>query len=276
MGKTAEVVLADAVPVIYKPLPHAESIIHTSQVNGKYDAAIILECDSILRTRLQGLDDHFLISIDHHATSKPFADVNWIDPSACAVAEMVYRIALAAQVKITPEMATCLYAAVLTDTGAFCYSPTNACTFELAKTLVEHGADPARIAQNIYFANPTSKMRLLGAALTNLHREGPLAWMAVTRNDMDRSGALEEDCEGLVNYALGIAGVEVAAFFREAADGRVRVSIRSKGAVNVADMAEKFGGGGHACASGFSVAGTLPAAEARVLSELRDKLSRTS
>lgn len=276
MGKTAEVVLGDAVPVIYKPLPHAESIIHTSHVNGRYDAAIILECDSILRTRLQGLDDHFLISIDHHATSKPFADVNWIDPGACAVAEMVYRVAMGAQVKITPEIATCLYAAVLTDTGAFCFAPTNACTFELAKTLVEHGADPARIAQNIYFANPTSKMRLLGAALSNLHREGPLTWMAVTRNDMDRSGALEEDCEGLVNYALGIAGVEVAAFFRETADGRVRVSIRSKGAVNVADMAEKFGGGGHACASGFSVPGTLPAAEARVLPELRSKLSQTS
>lgn len=276
MGKTAEVVLGDAVPVIYKPLPHAETIIHTSQVNGRYDAAIILECDSILRTRLQGLDDHFLINIDHHATSKPFADVNWIDPSACAVAEMVFRVALAAQVKITPEIATCLYAAVLTDTGAFCYSPTNACTFELAKTLVEHGADPARIAQNIYFANPTSKMRLLGAALSNLHREGALTWMAVTRNDMDRSGALEEDCEGLVNYALGIAGVEVAAFFRETADGRVRVSIRSKGAVNVADMAKKFGGGGHACASGFSVPGPLPAAEVRVLSELRGKLSETS
>ena len=276
MGKTAEVVLGDAVPVIYKPLPHAESIIHTSHVNGRYDAAIVLECDSILRTRLQGLDDHFLISIDHHATSKPFADVNWIDPSACAVAEMVYRVALAAKVKITSEIATCLYAAVLTDTGSFCFAPTNACTFELAKTLVEHGADPARIAQNIYFANPTSKMRLLGAALSNLHREGPLTWMAVTRNDMDRSGALEEDCEGLVNYALSIAGVEVAAFFRETAEGRVRVSIRSKGAVNVADMAEKFGGGGHACASGFSVLGTLPAAEARVLPELRSKLSQTS
>jgi len=276
MGKTAEVVLGDAVPVIYKPLPHAETIIHTSQVNGRYDAAIILECDSILRTRLQGLDDHFLINIDHHASSKPFADVNWIDPSACAVAEMVYRVALAAQVKITHEIATCLYTAVLTDTGAFCFAPTNACTFELAKTLVEHGADPARIAQNIYFANPTSKMRLLGAALSNLHREGALTWMAVTRNDMERSGALEEDCEGLVNYALSIAGVEVAVFFRETADGRVRVSIRSKGAVNVADMAEKFGGGGHACASGFSVPGTLLTAEARVLSELRGKLSKTS
>jgi phosphoesterase RecJ-like protein len=268
--------MGDSVPVIYRPLPHAETIIHTSRVNGSYDAAIILECDSVLRTRLQGLDGHFLINIDHHETSKPFADINWIDPSACAVAEMVYRLALAAGVKITPEIATCLYTAVLTDTGAFCYSPTSACTFELAKILVEHGADPARIAQNVYFSSPTSKMRLLGAALSNLQREGVVTWMSVTRQDMDRCGALEEDCEGLVNYALGIAGVEVAIFFRETHDERVRISIRSKGAVNVADIAGKFGGGGHTCASGFSLPGSLGQAEKKVLSELRSKLPETS
>jgi bifunctional oligoribonuclease and PAP phosphatase NrnA len=276
MGKSAEVVLGDTVPVIYQPLPHAETIRHAAHVNGKYDAAIILECDSLVRTRLQGLEQHFLINIDHHATSKPFADINWIDPSACAVAEMVFRLALVAGVKITPDVATCLYTAVLTDTGSFCYSPTNAQTFELAKRLVEHGAEPARIAQNIYFSSPTSKMRLLGAALSNLHREGPIAWMAVTRQDMDRCGALDEDCEGLVNYALGIAGVEVAVFLREIGADRVRVSIRSKGAVNVADIAGKFGGGGHECASGFSLEGPLQAAEERVLAELRGKIPTTS
>ena len=272
MGKTAEVVLGDSVPVIYRPLPHADSIVHSSRVNGKYDAAIILECDSVVRTRLQGLENHFLINIDHHATSEPFADVNWIDPSACAVAEMVFRLAQAAGVKITPEIATCLYTAVLTDTGSFSYSSTNAHTFDLAKRLVEHGADPARIAHNVYFSSPTSKMRLLGAALSRLHRQGALAWMSVTRDDMDRTGALEEDCEGLVNYALGIAGVEVAAFFRETGAERVRVSLRSKGALNVSEMAEKFGGGGHGCASGFSVAGPLAEAERIVLAELRPKL----
>jgi len=276
MGKSAEVVFGDTVPVIYQPLPHAETIQHAHLVNGKYDAAIILECDSVVRTRLQGLEEHFLINIDHHATSKPFADVNWIDPGACAVAEMVFRLAQAAGVKITADIATCLYAAVLTDTGAFCYSPTNAHTFELAKRLVEHGADPARIAQSIYFSTPTSKMRLLGAALSNLHREGAMTWMSVTRQDMDRCGALDEDCEGLVNYALSIAGVEVAVFFRETGAERVRVSIRSKGAVNVADIAEKYGGGGHECASGFSTAGPLSAAEELVLGELRGKIPTTS
>ncbi|PYP90520.1 MAG: bifunctional oligoribonuclease/PAP phosphatase NrnA [Candidatus Angelobacter sp. Gp1-AA117] len=273
MGKSAEIVMSDYVPVIYKPLPFSDTIVHALQVNGKYEAAIILECDSVQRTRIQGLEQHFLINIDHHHSSKPFANVNWIDTSACATAEMIFRLAIAAGVQITPEIATCLYTAVLTDTGSFCYAPTNAHTFDLARRLVEHGADPARVAQNVYFSNPTSKMRLLGAALSTLHREGPITWMTVTREDMDRCGALEEDCEGLVNYALGIAGVEVAMFFREIADHRVRVSIRSKGAINVATVAEAFGGGGHECASGFSVEGPVSAAIDRVVVELRAKVA---
>jgi phosphoesterase RecJ-like protein len=275
MGKHAEVVLGDNVPVIYKPLPFADDIIHAASVNGHYDAAIILECDSVQRTRLQGVEANFLINIDHHVTSKPFAHVNWIDPSACAVAEMVFRLAKAARVKITPEIATCLYTAVLTDTGSFCYSPTNEHTFDLARQLVEHGADPAHIAQNVYFSSPTSKMRLLGYALNNLHREETLTWMWVTREDMERCGALDEDCEGLVNYALGIAGVEAAVFFREVANERVRVSIRSKGALNVADLAQQFGGGGHECAAGFSTEGPLAASIDMVLGHLRDRMPRS-
>ena len=111
----------------------------------------------------------------------------------------------------------------------------------------------------IYSDHSTAKMRLLGAALSNLHREGALAWISVTQEQMEHCGAKEEDCEGLVNYALGIAGVEVAVFFREIADNRVRVSVRSKGAINVADIATDFGGGGHECASGFSQKMALPA-----------------
>lgn len=272
MGKSADVVLRDSVPVIYQPLPQSETIIHSSRPDGDYEAAIILECDSVQRTRLEGLENLFLINIDHHISAKPFANVNWIDSTAAATAELIFRLAQAAQVKLTPEIATCLYTAVLTDTGSFCYSPTNACTFELAKLLVEHGADPNHIAQNVYFSSPISKMRLLGAALSRLEHEGPMTWMSITRHDMERFDALDEDCEGLVNYALGIAGVEVAVFFREVAKERVRVSLRSKGAVNVAAIAEKFGGGGHECAGGFATQGPLDKAAERVLSELRRHL----
>jgi len=271
MGKHAQVVLRDGVPRIYQPLPYADKVVKAEAVNGNYEAAIILECDSIQRTRLAGLEDQFLISIDHHLTGRPFAHVNWIDPHAVATAEMVYRLAAEARVRISPEIATCLYTAVLTDTGSFMFEGTSEHTFELARELVLAGADPARCARNVYFAHSTAKMRLLGAALSNLRREGHLAWIWVTQEQMQRVQAREEDCEGLVNYALSIFEVEVAAFFRELPDGRYRVSLRSKGGLNVAAVAEQFGGGGHQCASGCSVDGPLPAATAQVLAQLRSR-----
>ncbi len=269
MGKQADVFLSDGVPYIYKPLPFAETVVVAPTVPPEYEAAIILECDSVQRTRLDGLENHYLINIDHHSTARPFANVNWIDPSACATAEMIFRLAREAGVKISSDIATCLYTAVLTDTGSFCFNGTNERTFALAQELVRAGADPSAIAQNVYFSNPTSKMRLLGSALSNLHQDGELAWMYISRDHMERAEATDEDSEGLVNYALAIEGVEVALFFREQSDGRFRVSLRSKGAINVASVAERFGGGGHECASGCSIEGPLSVAVERILMQFR-------
>jgi phosphoesterase RecJ-like protein len=269
MGKQADVVLHDAVPRIYRPLPFADQVVQANRLNGSYQAAIILECDSLLRTRLEGLEDRFLINIDHHASGRPFADVNWIDPHAVATAEMVFRLGREAGVPLSPEIATCLYTALMTDTGSFMFQGTNEHTFALARELTLAGADPAHCARNIYFAHSGAKMRLLGEALRNLNQEGHLAWIWVTQEQMERCGAKEEDCEGLVNYALSIADAEVAVFFRELPDGRFRVSLRSKGKVNVATLAERFGGGGHECASGCAVKGPLPAAVGEILSQLR-------
>ena len=269
MGKHADVVLHDAVPRIYRPLPFADQVVQANRLNGSYEAAIILECDSLLRTRLEGLEDRFLINIDHHASGRPFADVNWIDPHAVATAEMVFRLGREAGVPLSPEIATCLYTALMTDTGSFMFQGTNEHTFALARELTLAGADPAHCARNIYFAHSGAKMRLLGEALRNLNQEGHLAWIWVTQEQMERCGAKEEDCEGLVNYALSIADAEVAVFFRELPDGRFRVSLRSKGKVNVAKLAERFGGGGHECASGCAVKGPLQAAVSEILSQLR-------
>jgi phosphoesterase RecJ-like protein len=268
MGKQASVVLSDGIPSIYRPLPFADTVLHDTDQAPEAEAVIILECDSVQRTRLAGLEQHYLINIDHHATARPFADVNWIDPSACATAEMIFRLAREAGVKISPEVATCLYTAVLTDTGSFCFHGTTERTFSLAQELVRCGANPVSIAQNVYFSTQLSKMRLLGAALSGLHREGTLAWMHVERDTMERCQASEEDCEGLVNYALAIKGIEVALFFREQPDGCFRVSLRSKGAVNVAKVAQAFGGGGHECASGCCVPGPLSAATDSLLAQL--------
>src|SRR5271157_46373 len=269
MGKQANVVLSDGVPGIYRPLPFSDSVLRTTDHAPQAEAVIILECDSVQRTCLTGLEQHYLINIDHHATARPFGDLNWIDPNACATAEMIFRLAREAGVKISPEVATCLYTAVLTDTGSFCFHGTTERTFALAQELVRRGADPVRIAHNVYFSTHVSKMRLLGAALSSLRTDGTLAWMHVDRAAMESCHANDEDCEGLVNYALAIHGIEVALFFREQSDGRFRISLRSKGRVNVAAVAEVFGGGGHQCASGCALDGPLPAALEQLLAELR-------
>jgi bifunctional oligoribonuclease and PAP phosphatase NrnA len=269
MGKHADVVLHDGVPRVYRSLPFADQVVQTNVVNGNYEAAIILECDSINRTRLQGLENRFLISIDHHQTGRPFAHVNWIDPHAVATAEMVFRLSREAGVKISPDIATCLYTALMTDTGSFMFQGTNENTFALARELVLDGADPAHCAQGIYFAHSEAKIRLLGEALRNLQIDGSIGWVWITQKQMEECAAREEDCEGLVNYVLSIGDLEVAIFFRELPDGRFRVSLRSKGKLDVARVAEIFGGGGHQCASGCSVDGPLLEAIRQVLAQIR-------
>jgi bifunctional oligoribonuclease and PAP phosphatase NrnA len=269
MGKHADVVLHDGVPRIYRSLPFADEVLQSDRVPGSYEAAIILECDSIHRTRLEGLEKHFLISIDHHVSGRPFAHVNWIDPHAVATAEMVFRLAREADVKFSPGVATCLYTALMTDTGSFMFQGTNESTFSLARELVLAGADPAHCARGIYFAHSVAKIRLLGEALRNLNIEGHIGYFWVTQKQMERCAAIEEDCEGLVNYVLSIGGVEVAAFFRELSDCRYRVSLRSKGKVDVADVAESFGGGGHECASGCSLDGPLADAVRQVILQIK-------
>jgi len=272
MGKQADGFLGDGVPFIYRGLPGAADIRTGPVDRTQYDGAVILECDSFERTQLEGIDGLFSVNIDHHATAGKYADVNYVVSTAAAASELVHRLALAAAVTVTPEIATCLYTAMLTDTGAFCYSGTNAQTFDFARNMVLAGANPVAVAQQVYFSNPASKMHLLGRALSNLQCEGALAWMHVSEADMLSSGATEQDCEGLVNWALSIHGIEAAAFFREIAGPRYRVSLRSKGRIDVACIAETFGGGGHSCASGHAIAGPLEVARERVLTALRHAL----
>jgi phosphoesterase RecJ-like protein len=273
MGKQADLVSPDQIPSIYRGLPGVDAIQLGSVVHGPYDAVILLECDGLERTNLQGLEAFFLINIDHHLSGRNFAQLNWIDREAASVGELVYRLAQAAGATLTQPMATCLYTTILTDTGGFCYGATRASTFALAHRLVLAGADPIRIAEQVCFSAPASKMLLLGAALRNLKREGRIAWLWVTHQEIMRTCASEQDCEGIVNFAIGIAGIEAAAFLHETAEGRIRLSLRSKGAVDVSQIAGRLGGGGHRTSAGSSLEGPLMDALQRVLNELRPSMA---
>jgi len=271
LGKDVTVVFADPIPLIYQYLPGIDHVIHALPEDLP-DCAIFLECGCVERSGFSSIPARYSINIDHHKSSLPFADFNWIDPTACAVGAMVYDLAIAAGVHVTRDMATCLYTAVLTDTGSFTYTSTDSSTFALAESLTRMGADANRIAQSIYFSNPASKIRLLGIALSNMAIDGEIAWSFVTQEEMSRVEAVPEDCEGVVNYLIGIAGIETAAFLRECAfpDGHIewRTSLRSKTEVDVASVAEIFGGGGHRNASGCNVPDSLQLASKRILDEL--------
>lgn len=272
MGKQVDVVTADHVPTLYRRLPGANHIRPAVEISGAYDAIVLLECDDLARAGLRGLEKYFLINIDHHVSGRGYAHLNWIDCEAPSVGEMVYRLVRAAGATVTPQMATCLYTTVLTDTGGFSYGSIRASTFELARDLVAAGADPVRIAQEVCFSTPISKMLLLGAALNNLHREGRVAWLWVTHQDTVRTCAVDEDCEGIVNFAIGVADIEAAAFLRELPEGRIRMSLRSKGKLNVAEVASRLGGGGHDNAAGCTVDGPLARALDEILALLRSAL----
>ena len=272
IGCEIDAVLSDPVPLIYRSLPGVDRIRRASDVSSDIPC-ILLECDGIERTGLTGLSGRMLINIDHHASGRAFGVLNWIDPDACAVGAMVYQIAQAAGAKVTPAIATCLYTAILSDTGAFTYDGTDATTFAVARDLTLAGAKPGEIARDIYFSSPESKIRLLGMALCRMRREGPIAWTWITLDDLRNASAEIEDCEGVINHLIGVTGVEGAVFFREMDEpSRFRLSLRSKGALNVAKVAEHFGGGGHRTASGCTVRGPLDSAAASVLAQLRKAL----
>lgn len=278
MGKQTTVVFTDNIPPVFRGLPGVERICSTLPTVMP-EAAIFLECSSVERSSIDAAQfaataPALTINIDHHLSGREFATFNWIDPQECAVGAMIYDLAIASGTTITPALATCLYAAVLTDTGSFHYSSTTARTFTMAAHLVEAGAEPHVISQAIYQSNPPGRVRLLGAALRNLqidHASGDaVAWCSVSLADQAAAGASVEDTEGIVNYLIGIAGVEAAAFIRELpAPQPYRLSLRSKGAVDVSKVAERFGGGGHRSASGCNIAGSLAEVTESIIAELR-------
>jgi phosphoesterase RecJ-like protein len=278
MGKDVVVAFNDPIPEQFRCLSGVERIVHELP-RATPDAAILLECDCVQRTGFHDIDARFTINIDHHRSGRNYADFNWIDPQACAVGAMVYDVARAADVHISKDIADCLYTAVLTDTGSFNYPGTNAATFELAAHLVDCGTNPNQIAQCMYFSNPVSKLRLLGAALSNLQVRDGICWSIITLDDLERTGASVEDCEGVVNHLIGIAEVEAAVLLRQQPEtSEFRLSLRSKGTgnVDVSAVAEYFGGGGHRNASGCTLHGTVADVTDRIVAALEAEIVSAS
>jgi phosphoesterase RecJ-like protein len=278
LGKEAEIITHDAVPQAYKKLPGAEAIRVTPTVDRDYDAVFVIECSDISRPGLADLDKQFVVNIDHHATSALFGDINWIDATASAVGEMIYNLCKAIGVRVTKEIAECVYTALVTDTGSFHYSNTTDRTFKVASELVKAGVKPAKVSQDVFSSYPWSKLSLLSQVLATARRDpsGRVAWMRHTMAMQESAGATEEDSDGFVNYPLTVTEVEAVALLKEASPGIYRTSLRSKGDVNVARIAEKFGGGGHRNAAGCTLKGNWDEAERMIVALLTEAVETLS
>ncbi len=270
LDKEPEVIMRDPVPLAYQKLPGAELVRVTPRVDLPYDAVFVIECSDVDRPGLIDLEKQFVVNIDHHSTTALFGTINWIDSTASAVGEMIYNLCKAIGVRVTREIAECVYTALVTDTGSFHYSNTTERTFKVASELVRAGVKPAKVSQAVFGNYPWSKIELTSSVLATVRRDasGRVAWLRQTQEMQERAGASDEDGDGLVNYPLSCGEVEAVAFFKENKPGEYRVSLRSKCDVNVARIAEQFGGGGHRNAAGCTFCGTVEEAEQAIVAPL--------
>src|SRR5437870_8570926 len=236
LDKDVEVIMRDAAPHSYQQLPGTDAIRVTAAVDRACDAGFVIECSDIDRPGLIDLEKQFVVNIDHHSTTELFGAVNWIDPTASAVGEMIYNLCKATGVRVTKEIAECVYTALLTDTGSFHYSNTTERTFKIASELIRTGVKPAKTAEAIFGSYQWPKIELLGQVLATARRDetGHVAWMRQTLEMQAQTHASDEDADGFVNYPLAVGEVEAAALFKECSRGVYRTSLRSKGDVNVA------------------------------------------
>jgi phosphoesterase RecJ-like protein len=259
LGKDVGVVSRDPVPPQFETCPGVERIIVTDHVDDPGDAVIVMECGDLTRPGIGGLDRGFVINIDHHPGNTMYGALNWFDLSAAACGEMVFDLIRALGVPLTREIATHIYVAVLTDTGSFHYSNITPRTFEIARLCTEAGVNPAVIARDVYDSHRIGRLKLFRAVLNGMQLDPTerVATMAVTRQMAAGCGATYEDTEGLVNFPLSAQEVLAVVFFKENGAEDWRVSLRSKGDVDVNAVAREFGGGGHKNASGCGVRGTF-------------------
>jgi phosphoesterase RecJ-like protein len=215
------------------------------------------------------------VVIDHHiASDDPAGDILLTDTTACSTGELVYDLACEVGAEITPRVAKSLYAAILTDTGGFRFSNTTPRSHAVAADLLAGGVDPEEMYQRVYASAPAGRLRLLAEVLQTLgvDEQKGLAWLSMHAGAMEQYKVRQEDLDGIVEHARSIAGTRMAVFFRDLGHGKVKVSFRSTGGVDVNAFARRFGGGGHARASGALIAGGLDEVRERVLAEARQVL----
>lgn len=271
-GKQVCLVCPSAMPAKFTFLPGHQEV-RQELPDWEPDLVVILDCSD--RQRLAYLHNDPLlervpsVNIDHHATNEQFATVNWVDPDMAATTEMLARLFAGMDWPLDETVATCLLTGLHTDSLGFRTPTTQPRTLRLAADLMAAGASMVDIVQQIYDSKPRATLRIWGLALAHMQEDGPLVWTSITQDMLARAEAENEYLNGIVGFMRNTADVEVAVLFSETSDGRIRTEFRSKGRVNVAEIAYHLGGGGHPPAAGCSLPGPLEEAERTVLAQVR-------
>lgn len=281
LGKLSQVWLHDPVPAMFRQLTGSDRV-HVGPeppagFPGNFDAVIALECPSLSRSGLaEAFGDVPVLNIDHHLGNESYGSANWVDSSSPALGEMILTLASKLKIPLDPEAATCLLVAIVSDTGGFRFSNATVRAFEAAAELVRKGAEPEKISHWLYESRSEASLRLLQEMLGSLELDHAdrVGTALLTREMFERSGATQEDTEGLVDFPRSIATVEAVGLIREIDADGVKVSLRSRDRVNVEEIARRHGGGGHRNAAGFKMPGTPDEARRLVVTELEEALER--
>jgi len=271
LGKDVRLVNADRAPHHYQGFPGMDRIEIVARVDtSAVDAVIVMECGDLERTGVAGLDHPFIINIDHHVGNSLYGAINWHDETAAACGEMVFDAIRALDVPLSFEIATHIYLAILTDTGAFHHSNITPRTFDICRQTVEAGVNPAVMARRVYDSNSVGKLKLMGTLLGSMELvdQGRLAVLYMDDAILEACGCTHDDTEGIINLPLTAREIQAVVFFKVTPENAVRVSMRSKYDVDVRKVANAFGGGGHKNAAGFTVEGRLADVRPGILTRL--------
>jgi phosphoesterase RecJ-like protein len=277
LGKEARIVNRDPPPLPLLSFPGVADIEIAERIDDTGDAVIVMESGDLSRTGVAGLDAGFVINIDHHVGNTMYGAVNWFDVSAAACGEMVFDLVRELRVPLTYEIAVHVYVAILTDTGSFHYSNISPRTFDTCRQCVEAGVNPQAVARAVFDSNSLGRLKLFGAVLRGMQLDaaGQVATLTVDEQLLADCGATYDDTDGLINLPLTVKGIQAVMFFKKIGRDDWRISLRSKGNIDVNAVAKQFGGGGHKNASGCSATGSLDGLKALFEKRVLEQIERS-
>lgn len=279
MGKKVKIVNAHPIPDLYYFLPQHD-VFTTGEIKATpKDVVIYLECPDEKRSgEVVKHSDRaaHIINIDHHVFNARYGSINLIDPTASAAGEQIWELLSSLDCTRDNRIAIGIYTAIATDTGHFKYAGVTPRTHQIIGQLIELGVHPSYMNEQLYERVPREALDLLARALCTVeyNQDESVGWFYITQAMLQETQAKQSQTENFVNYVRAVDGVEVAIFLMETNDGKVKISFRSRGAVDVSTIAHHWGGGGHQRAAGALIEGSLAEVKKKVVDDVLDRINR--